>query len=409
MAFNHRKLISDSSKIKIYDVCELFCDPTKTNTHGFCPTSCLCWCPSICFHPLISLIQPPDPPTTTTTSDDHPIKTQNLHLVLVISLSVLVATCFAFSCYTIYKNRARSRTRRSPPPPQEETHREFFDEDPGPPPEYHTWFIRTVGFPPSIINSISVVKYKIGDGLVEGTECSVCLNEFREDETLRLLPKCSHAFHIPCIDTWLRSHTSCPMCRAGIVAAATPDLTISASSERREEARVGVLERSGELMRDGEDGDSELRVGTGEEGEREAKNGGNGAEIWKEEGFEGIVNGHLGVDGCVQVQPMRKSVSMDSASASRISLAIANAHPAEFEGDSGSKLEKHNKSNMGIAQKKLDVNQSLLRLVRGSSVGRSSEKGPISMNLRSFSCSGKIFLSRYSGSRNNSVFPSCSF
>ncbi|KAL6968229.1 RING-type E3 ubiquitin transferase [Sarracenia purpurea var. burkii] len=71
MAFNHRKLISVSSKIKIYDVCELFCDLTKTNTHGFCPTSCLSWCPSICFRPLISLIQPPDPPTTTTTSDPN--------------------------------------------------------------------------------------------------------------------------------------------------------------------------------------------------------------------------------------------------------------------------------------------------------------------------------------------------
>ncbi|KAK9930380.1 hypothetical protein M0R45_027419 [Rubus argutus] len=32
-----------------------------------------------------------------------------------------------------------------------------------------------------------------------------------------LLPKCSHAFHINCIDTWLRSHTNCPLCRAYIV------------------------------------------------------------------------------------------------------------------------------------------------------------------------------------------------
>lgn len=74
-----------------------------------------------------------------------------------------------------------------------------------------------MGLHQSIINSITVCKYKRGEGLIEGTECSVCLNEFHEDETLRLLPKCSHAFHIPCIDTWLRSHTNCPLCRAGIV------------------------------------------------------------------------------------------------------------------------------------------------------------------------------------------------
>ncbi|CAL1395531.1 unnamed protein product [Linum trigynum] len=49
--------------------------------------------------------------------------------------------------------------------------------------------------------------------------CSVCLSEFEEGESLRLLPKCSHAFHIPCIDTWLRSHKNCPLCRAPIVAA----------------------------------------------------------------------------------------------------------------------------------------------------------------------------------------------
>nr|GMC87740.1 RING-H2 finger protein ATL54 [Ipomoea batatas] len=75
----------------------------------------------------------------------------------------------------------------------------------------------TVGLQSSIINAIAVCKYKRGEGLVEGTECAVCLNEFQDDETLRLLPKCNHAFHIPCIDTWLRSHTNCPLCRAGIV------------------------------------------------------------------------------------------------------------------------------------------------------------------------------------------------
>lgn len=83
--------------------------------------------------------------------------------------------------------------------------------------EHPVWLIATIGLQQSIINSITVCKYRKEEGLIEGTECSVCLNEFREDETLRLLPKCNHAFHIPCIDTWLRSHTNCPLCRAGIV------------------------------------------------------------------------------------------------------------------------------------------------------------------------------------------------
>lgn len=46
--------------------------------------------------------------------------------------------------------------------------------------------------------------------------CVVCLNEFKEDEMLRLLPKCSHAFHLDCIDIWLQNNASCPLCRTSI-------------------------------------------------------------------------------------------------------------------------------------------------------------------------------------------------
>ncbi|KAE8704063.1 hypothetical protein F3Y22_tig00110461pilonHSYRG00032 [Hibiscus syriacus] len=59
--------------------------------------------------------------------------------------------------------------------------------------------INTIGLQQSVIDSIAVFKYKKDGGLIEGTECSVCLNEFREDERLRLLPKCSHGFHLPCL------------------------------------------------------------------------------------------------------------------------------------------------------------------------------------------------------------------
>ncbi|KAF9602633.1 hypothetical protein IFM89_030521 [Coptis chinensis] len=63
----------------------------------------------------------------------------------------------------------------------------------------------------------SVVKgLKIGKGALE---CAVCLNEFGNDETLRLLPKCDNVFHPECIDAWLASHTTCPVCRANL----TPD------------------------------------------------------------------------------------------------------------------------------------------------------------------------------------------
>ncbi|XP_057458845.1 E3 ubiquitin-protein ligase ATL4 [Lotus japonicus] len=49
-------------------------------------------------------------------------------------------------------------------------------------------------------------------------DCAVCLSKFHRDDLLRLLPLCCHAFHAECIDTWLRSNLSCPLCRSAIFA-----------------------------------------------------------------------------------------------------------------------------------------------------------------------------------------------
>ncbi|KAF8097962.1 hypothetical protein N665_0278s0023 [Sinapis alba] len=58
-----------------------------------------------------------------------------------------------------------------------------------------------------------VKREKIGKGALE---CAICLNEFEDDETLRLLPKCDHVFHPHCIDAWLKSHVTCPVCRTNL-------------------------------------------------------------------------------------------------------------------------------------------------------------------------------------------------
>ncbi|CAL4884762.1 unnamed protein product [Urochloa decumbens] len=88
------------------------------------------------------------------------------------------------------------------------------------------------GLDETLINKITVCKYKRGDGFVDSTDCSVCLGEFRDGESLRLLPKCSHAFHLPCIDTWLKSHSNCPLCRCNI-AFITVGVVSSPEPERR--------------------------------------------------------------------------------------------------------------------------------------------------------------------------------
>ncbi|GJN13348.1 hypothetical protein PR202_gb00041 [Eleusine coracana subsp. coracana] len=53
-------------------------------------------------------------------------------------------------------------------------------------------------------------------------QCAVCINVLRDGETVRRLPACGHVFHAPCVDGWLRSHATCPMCRAGVKVAGEP-------------------------------------------------------------------------------------------------------------------------------------------------------------------------------------------
>ncbi|KAL8130490.1 hypothetical protein V2J09_019645 [Rumex salicifolius] len=59
---------------------------------------------------------------------------------------------------------------------------------------------------------------KAGGAKMSGeiTECAVCLGAFNEAETLRLIPSCGHVFHADCVDVWLRSHSTCPCCRANL-------------------------------------------------------------------------------------------------------------------------------------------------------------------------------------------------
>ena len=56
-------------------------------------------------------------------------------------------------------------------------------------------------------------------------DCAVCIAEVAAGEAARVLPRCGHAFHVECVDMWLRSHSTCPLSRCAVVdeeAAAVP-------------------------------------------------------------------------------------------------------------------------------------------------------------------------------------------
>ncbi|EOA27799.1 hypothetical protein CARUB_v10023951mg [Capsella rubella] len=49
-----------------------------------------------------------------------------------------------------------------------------------------------------------------------GNECTVCFEDYKDGEEIRRLSACKHAFHVKCIETWLKDHTNCPNCRAEV-------------------------------------------------------------------------------------------------------------------------------------------------------------------------------------------------
>ncbi|XP_047968817.1 RING-H2 finger protein ATL47-like [Salvia hispanica] len=70
------------------------------------------------------------------------------------------------------------------------------------------------GLDQSLIDALPLFYYKDIIGLKEPFDCAVCLSEFSFLDKLKVLPNCSHAFHIHCIETWLLSNSTCPLCRS---------------------------------------------------------------------------------------------------------------------------------------------------------------------------------------------------
>ncbi|KAL5834756.1 hypothetical protein ACOSQ4_014253 [Xanthoceras sorbifolium] len=175
-------------------------DSYKDCSQGICSIYCPQWC---------YIIFPPPPPFNV--EDDSGADFSPL---IIAVIGILASAFILVSYYTIISKYCRRRRHDDDTTSGIEFHDNHAVNNNNDP-----WQSgNNGGLDEGLIKSITVCKYKKGDGLVEGSDCSVCLSEFLEDESLRLLPKCNHAFHLPCIDTWLKSHSNCPLCRANIQA-----------------------------------------------------------------------------------------------------------------------------------------------------------------------------------------------
>uniref|UniRef100_A0A0A0LFQ4 RING-type E3 ubiquitin transferase n=2 Tax=Cucumis sativus TaxID=3659 RepID=A0A0A0LFQ4_CUCSA len=157
---------------------------------------------------LFSSVSAQSQPSPDPRSDPYQYRLSgSMAVIIVILIAALFFMAF-FSVYIRHCNDSQSNTIRPITVAAGRSRRATRGLDPA--------VIETF---PTLIYS-DVKEHKIGKSALE---CAVCLNEFEDDETLRLIPKCDHVFHPECIDAWLASHSTCPVCRANL----SPQLTES--------------------------------------------------------------------------------------------------------------------------------------------------------------------------------------
>ncbi|CAN8243965.1 unnamed protein product [Cochlearia groenlandica] len=187
---------------------------------------CNIYCTQWCY-----LLFPPPPPSPSSLLDGSS-SSSDFSPLLIALIGILAAAFVLVSYYTLISNYCHRHRRENS---SNTLNRDDLFTSSAAEPRRGFATEAASGLNDSLIESITVYKYREGDGF--GSDCSVCLSEFVEKESLRLLPKCNHAFHLPCIDTWLKSHSNCPLCRSFVtginssVSAVTESISVAIESE----------------------------------------------------------------------------------------------------------------------------------------------------------------------------------
>ena len=59
-------------------------------------------------------------------------------------------------------------------------------------------------------------KIKKNDNILK-ENCFICMENYVSNEFKRVLPNCNHYFHKRCIDKWLKTNATCPICRDNLI------------------------------------------------------------------------------------------------------------------------------------------------------------------------------------------------
>lgn len=127
------------------------------------------------------------------------IRGRTLFLLLVVCFVVFIGTIFYLYGRWVCRNSLQNLAGRLVhAPPQQNT----------PPPPRR-------GLDPNAISNLPITLHR-GSANQSQAECCICLGIFQDGEKVKVLPDCHHRYHSECVDKWLRTQSSCPLCRASL-------------------------------------------------------------------------------------------------------------------------------------------------------------------------------------------------
>lgn len=132
------------------------------------------------------------------------IRGRTLFLIVVLfSVMLLLTLLFLYARWVCRYHHPSSHAPHAPPPPA----------------------TRSAGLDPLTIRSLPMILFRSLEAPKSGdleeqqeqdVECCICLGVFEDGDKVKVLPLCKHCFHAECVDKWLCSHSSCPLCRASL-------------------------------------------------------------------------------------------------------------------------------------------------------------------------------------------------
>ncbi|PKU82879.1 RING-H2 finger protein ATL1-like [Dendrobium catenatum] len=263
--------------------------------------------------PPIIILSPPPPPTPPLTpsgslESSFPIVT--ISIIGILATAILLMSYYAFvtkCCLNwqqsntishIYQSHRRRRSHHS---------EDIFTLQ-------YSVMLGDRGLDELTIQAIPTFRYRRDQVQGSSNDCAVCLNDFKEEERVRLLPNCLHGFHIDCIDAWLQTHANCPLCRSEITTAKT--LPINSNIDEIPSQNSAEMESIVIEVRDDE---AQISNDDGYDERLDLRN-------WRKKPYVSSMGDECidsrSKEGEFGVQPMRRSFSMDSSNNRQLYIAV---------------------------------------------------------------------------------------